>query len=174
MLDIKPQKIREEIFAVMRDTPLDSLTAKKVRRAVEQRLELGKGALDELKDTVTKYIDEFIKQKNEADEEDEEEVEEARPAKKAKTEGGGGGNLAPKGVKAIQARIMKGSEFTKKADQLQVTVFGNTLEGEPRTFSSGNRGWYAGKKIQVSVGDKKLWAQVGLNITIIGSKEWDE
>eukprot|EP00976_Prorocentrum_cordatum_P094005 1189626-Prorocentrum_minimum.AAC.3 len=164
--------MRDEIFAVMRDTPLDSLTAKKVRRAVEQKLNVGKGALDEHKDSVTKYIDEFIKLKNEADEEDEEEEERARPAKKAKTGGGGSASQAPKGVKASQANIMKGSEFTKKADQLSVTVFGNTLEGEPRTFSSGNRGWYAGKKIQVSVGDKLLWAQVGLNITIIGSKEW--
>lgn len=53
-------------------------------------------------------------------------------------------------------------------------IFGNKVEGDARTFTSGNRGWYAGKKILVKVGDKQVWAQVGLNITIIGSKEWSD
>jgi hypothetical protein len=34
--------------------------------------------------------------------------------------------------------------------------------------------WYAGGKIEVQVGKKTLWAQVGMNITIVGAKEWDE
>jgi hypothetical protein len=48
------------------------------------------------------------------------------------------------------------------------------ISGPPRTFSSGNRGWYAGGKIQVQVGKKTVWAQIGVNVTIIGSKDWKE
>jgi hypothetical protein len=175
MVDIKPLKLRDEIFAVMRETPLESLTAKKVRRAVEVVLKADKGALDEKKDLVTKYIDEFIKMKNEVaeDEQEEEEEEEKPAAKKAKT-GAASAQQGPKGIKVKQAKIMSGTEFTRTADPLKAVVFDEVLEGPPRTFSSGNRGWYAGKKMEVTVGDKKLWAQVGLNITIIGSKEWQD
>jgi len=43
----------------------------------------------------------------------------------------------------------------------------------PRTFQTSNRGWYAGGKIEVPIGKKTYWAQLGMNITIIGSKTWD-
>lgn len=44
--------------------------------------------------------------------------------------------------------------------------------GPPRSFTSNNRGWYAGGKIQVPVGGKMVWAQIGVNLTIMGSKDW--
>ena len=44
--------------------------------------------------------------------------------------------------------------------------------GPARTFTSGNRGWYAGGKIEVPIGDKTVWAQIGINVTVIGSKDW--
>lgn len=56
---------------------------------------------------------------------------------------------------------------------LEVNVFGNVMTGEARDFSSGNRGWYLGGKIEVKVGKKTMWAQAGLNVTIVGSKAWE-
>jgi len=38
----------------------------------------------------------------------------------------------------------------------------------------GNRGWYLGGKIEIPIGDKVIWCQAGLNISIMGSKEWEE
>jgi hypothetical protein len=57
--------------------------------------------------------------------------------------------------------MMTASEFERTAPQLSALLFGeHNLEGAPRTFTSGNRGWYAGGKMQIDVGKKKLWVQV--------------
>ena len=45
-------------------------------------------------------------------------------------------------------------------------------QGQPRTFSSDNCGWYLGGKVQIPVNGKLVWAQAGLNITIAGSQSW--
>ena len=66
-----------------------------------------------------------------------------------------------------------GGCLRKNAEVLTVDVMGNKLTGEPRSFSSGNRGWYLGGKVEVKVGKKTLWAQLGINVTIAGSKNWD-
>jgi len=66
-------------------------------------------------------------------------------------------------------------EFQRLAPRLAVEIFGNKLTGEPRSFTSGNRGWYTGGKIEIPFGDDKvLWGQVGINLSIFGSKEWEE
>mmetsp|Transcript_5263 Transcript_5263/g.10041 ORF Transcript_5263/g.10041 Transcript_5263/m.10041 type:complete len:190 (-) Transcript_5263:2389-2958(-) len=188
MAALDPQSLKKEVFAIMAETPLESLTAKKVRRLVEQKLDVAKGYLDEHKDVVTTFIDEFIKVKNDQEEaaeaaaaggSDKEQAEDdddesPRPKKKAKPAAATPEGQAPKGVKSMQCNIMTGREFEKKADRVSIEIFGNKVEGDARTFTSGNRGWYAGKKILVKVGDKQVWAQVGLNITIIGSKEWSD
>ena len=139
------------------------------------------------------YIEQHLEQQNEEDEEeqeaggddtasdsgaesseseDEEEAKKA-PVKKAiitlKTKSGA---EAPKNVAKQQGTAMKVKYFEEHAEPLTVDVLGNTVTAEPRSFSSGNRGWYLGGKIEVTVGKKKLWAQLGLNLTIPGSKEW--
>lgn len=40
--------------------------------------------------------------------------------------------------------------------------------------ASQNRGWYVGGKIEVTVGKQTLWANLGLNLVIMGSKQWSE
>jgi hypothetical protein len=67
---------------------------------------------------------------------------------------------------------MTESQFVKKAENLIVDIGGNILEGQARVFTSGNKGWYLGGKIQVKVGNKLVWAQAGLNVTLCGSKDW--
>lgn len=154
----------------MKDKLLDDLTPKLVRRAVETSLGLPKGGLDDKKDEIKGYIDEFMSEDEVEDEDPDDQLNDEPPAKKPKATTSAG--AAPKNVKKIQASAMSGKQFETKAETLNVDVFGNNISGPPRTFTSGNRGWYAGGKIEIQVGGKKLWAQVGMNVSIIGSKEW--
>ena len=55
---------------------------------------------------------------------------------------------------------------------LTIDVDGNTLSGQPRTFSSGACGWYLGVKVEVDVGGQTVWAQEGMNVVIPGSNAW--
>lgn len=63
------------------------------------------------------------------------------------------------------------AEFTKNAEAMEVTIGGTTTTAEARTFSTGSLGWYLNEKMKVKVGDKQVTVQVGLNLTIVGSKE---
>mmetsp|Transcript_51845 Transcript_51845/g.116402 ORF Transcript_51845/g.116402 Transcript_51845/m.116402 type:complete len:92 (-) Transcript_51845:181-456(-) len=82
------------------------------------------------------------------------------------------GAECPKGLKAMQEKLgIKVSQFLQ-TEPLELDVQGNLLTGEPRSFSSGNLGWYLGGKIEMKVGNKTVWAQVGCNITIPGSQSW--
>ena len=94
---------------------------------------------------------------------------EKKPVMTIKTKSGA---EAPKQVAKLQANAMKSKHFESQAQPLTVEVLGNIATGEARSFSSGNKGWYLGGKIEVTVGKKKLWAQLGLNLTILGSKQW--
>lgn len=109
-----------------------------------------------------------------SEEEEESEVKKERaPVKKpALTVQTKSGASAPKNVTKVQENAMKAKYFEANAETLTVDVLGNVLTGEPRSFASGNRGWHLSGKIEVMVGKKKLWAQLGLNLTISGSKKW--
>lgn len=63
-------------------------------------------------------------------------------------------------------------EFNEHAQPLDIIVGDETLEGDPKAFSSGSIGWYVnGKLKEVVVNGKKVTVQVGANFTIVGSKE---
>jgi hypothetical protein len=63
------------------------------------------------------------------------------------------------------------AEFREKAQPVTVVIGGNTFEAEVKEFSTGSLGWYINTKTSIEVGDKKVAVQVGLNLTVIGSKE---
>ena len=63
------------------------------------------------------------------------------------------------------------ADFLAKAQPLQVTVGGNTFAAEPREFKTGSYGWYLSAKTTVTVDGKPLQVQIGLNLTVIGSKD---
>lgn len=42
---------------------------------------------------------------------------------------------------------------------------------EVKEFSTGSLGWYLNGKTTIKVGDKPVSVQIGLNLTIVGSKE---
>ena len=62
-------------------------------------------------------------------------------------------------------------EFLTQAKGLQVTINGQAVLAQVKEFSTGSFGWHHGDKLTVKVGDKLVKVQVGLTLTVIGSKD---
>ena len=62
-------------------------------------------------------------------------------------------------------------EFWDKAEQVVVKINDQELHADKKEFSTGSLGWYLNGKTTVDVGGKKVQVQIGLNLTIVGSKE---
>lgn len=45
------------------------------------------------------------------------------------------------------------------------------MTADVKEFSTGSLGWYLNGKANVKVGEKSVSVQIGLNLTIVGSKE---
>lgn len=69
---------------------------------------------------------------------------------------------------------MTKSEFLKMAKAIKVTltIDGKSYEASPKVFSTGSVGWSISQKVEISVGDENVGAQLGLNLTASGSKGW--
>jgi len=63
------------------------------------------------------------------------------------------------------------AEFQKDAKAVELTINGVPMIAEAREFSTGSLGWYLNGKSTVKVGEKNVTVQIGLNMTIVGSKE---
>ena len=63
------------------------------------------------------------------------------------------------------------AEFLIDAKPVEVTINGIPMTAEVKEFSTGSLGWYLNGKANVKVGDKSVSVQIGLNLTIVGSKE---
>jgi hypothetical protein len=62
--------------------------------------------------------------------------------------------------------------LVEKCKAIPANIDGQTLMGEPKVFSTGSVGWYINGKALVTLANgEKVWAQVGCNVTIVGSKE---
>ena len=53
----------------------------------------------------------------------------------------------------------------------EVTINGVPMTASVKEFSTGSLGWNLTGKMQVTLGGKTVMAQVGLNMTVIGSKD---
>ena len=117
------------------------------------------------------------------DDDDEEEEKPAKKAKAEKTEKAekadktflvttASGEECPKKIKDLQKRVLTRNKFLSSAPDMEFELWGNKLLGKPRAFTSDNMGWYTGGKIEFEVGGKKVWGQIGVNLTIMGSKDW--
>eukprot|EP00457_Paulinella_chromatophora_P009300 gb/GEZN01009362.1/.p1 GENE.gb/GEZN01009362.1/~~gb/GEZN01009362.1/.p1 ORF type:complete len:221 (-),score=78.00 gb/GEZN01009362.1/:560-1222(-) len=212
---------KKEVFEVLKEQDLSTMTKKKVRAILAEKL--GEELVKNNKEKIKEYTTEFVESQQREDEskesdggaaaeggeeeEDDEEVPKKRKApgskgkskpasKKAKKDEDededeeeeekevdprmakarvdtANGKQPPKNLKKAQEGMMNKSQFMKNAERLELSVWGNKLSGPPRDFSSGNKGWWAGGKILVPVGKKKVWATIGVNVTIMGSKEWE-
>jgi hypothetical protein len=63
------------------------------------------------------------------------------------------------------------SEFRRDARDLVVVIDGKEMLAEAREFATGSLGWNATGKMLLKVGDRLVSVQVGVNLTLVGSKE---
>jgi len=63
------------------------------------------------------------------------------------------------------------SEFREHAKPVPVKINEVPLMAEVKEFSTGSLGWYLNGKMTIDVGGKMVSVQIGLNMTIVGSKE---
>ena len=62
-------------------------------------------------------------------------------------------------------------QFKDKGKPVEVVIDGTKMIAAPREFSTGSLGWNISNKMTLIIGDKPVIVQVGLNLTIVGSKE---
>jgi hypothetical protein len=62
-------------------------------------------------------------------------------------------------------------EFRAKAKPVTVTIGNVPLVAEVKEFSTGSLGWYLNGKTMIEIGGTPVSVQIGLNLTIVGSKE---
>lgn len=62
-------------------------------------------------------------------------------------------------------------QFRVDAKPVEVVVNGIPLIAEVKEFSTGSLGWYLNGKTSIKVGDSSVSVQIGMNLTIVGSKE---
>ena len=63
------------------------------------------------------------------------------------------------------------AEFLNDAKPVEITINGIPMTADVKEFSTGSLGWYLNGKANVKVGEKSVSVQIGLNLTIVGSKE---
>ena len=62
-------------------------------------------------------------------------------------------------------------QFLEKAEPVKLVINGQEITADKREFSTGSFGWYFNGKVNITVDGKPLAVQVGLNLTVVGSKE---
>jgi hypothetical protein len=63
------------------------------------------------------------------------------------------------------------TQFLDKAEPVKITIGTAELIADKREFSTGSFGWYYNGKTTVTVDGKPLSVQIGMNLTVVGSKE---
>ena len=63
------------------------------------------------------------------------------------------------------------TQFLEKAEPLKITINGQDMLAEVKSFSTGSFGWYLNGKTVISVDGKAISVQIGMNMTVVGSKE---
>ena len=62
-------------------------------------------------------------------------------------------------------------DFRENARPVTVAINNVPLQAEVKEFSTGSLGWYLNGKTTIDVGGKLVSVQIGMNLTIVGSKE---
>jgi len=63
------------------------------------------------------------------------------------------------------------ADFRHHAKPVTVAISNVPLQAEVKEFSTGSLGWYLNGKTIIDVGGTPVSVQIGLNLTIVGSKE---
>ena len=62
-------------------------------------------------------------------------------------------------------------QFRTKAKPLAVAINGKEMTAAVKEFSTGSLGWNISDKMQIEIDGKPVMVQIGLNLTIVGSKD---
>jgi hypothetical protein len=63
------------------------------------------------------------------------------------------------------------AEFGAHAKAVTVQIGDKTYTAVPKEFSTGSLGWNINDKITLDIGGKVVTVQIGMNLTIVGSKD---
>ena len=63
------------------------------------------------------------------------------------------------------------AQFRTHAKPVKITIGEQAIDAEVKEFSTGSLGWYLNTKVTVEIDGVRVPVQVGLNLTIVGSKE---
>lgn len=63
------------------------------------------------------------------------------------------------------------AQFLAQAKPLKINVNGQDMLAEVKAFSTGSFGWYLNGKTAIEVEGKVVSVQIGMNMTVVGSKE---
>ena len=63
------------------------------------------------------------------------------------------------------------AQFRTGAKPVTVTINGAPLLADPKEFSTGSLGWFLNGKTVIEVDGVPVSVQIGLNMTVVGSKE---
>ena len=64
------------------------------------------------------------------------------------------------------------AEFRESAPALmKITINGKEYDAEKKEFSTGSLGWNLNAKVSVEIAGKPVSVQIGLNMTLVGSKD---
>ena len=62
-------------------------------------------------------------------------------------------------------------DFHTQAQPVPIKIGDKEYQADVKEFSTGSLGWYFNGKTVIEIGGKKVTVQVGMNMTIIGSKD---
>jgi hypothetical protein len=62
-------------------------------------------------------------------------------------------------------------QFLAEAKPVTVLINNVPLQAEVKEFSTGSLGWYLNGKTMIDVGGTPVSVQIGMNLTVVGSKE---
>lgn len=63
------------------------------------------------------------------------------------------------------------AEFHQHAKAVPIKIGEALLLADVKEFSTGSLGWYLNGKTTIEIGGKPVTVQIGMNLTIVGSKE---
>jgi hypothetical protein len=63
------------------------------------------------------------------------------------------------------------AQFRAHAKPIEVKIGDRTFTGGVKEFSTGSLGWNVNEKTTIEIDGKPVSVQVGLNLTIVGSKD---
>ena len=66
--------------------------------------------------------------------------------------------------------MLDAETFRAQAKPVQVVINGQPFLADPKVFRTGSFGWYLSGKFNASIGGEVVRVQIGMNLTVIGSK----